>query len=129
MYSSAASDLYKRQLPVGALGDNALPHQTLAIDTISEREETHEIVDVFSYFKATLLTVVKECNNRNRRDSDCDRIALGTIDKENIHVDSFLGTVDQATVDSLYTTGVDAARRFDTETSERDKKTTDPEHK
>ena len=63
------------------------------------------------------------CHHPSRRARGCRG---GTLDASRSHP---IGTVDQATVDSLYTTGVDAARRFDKETSERDKKTTDPEHK
>ena len=116
-------------LPVAALGDNSLPHQTLAIDTISDTERPNEIVDVFSYFKATLLTVVKECNRRNRLSVECDRIGLDTGEKTSVHLDSFLGTVDQATIDELYNTGVRAAKRFEEETFAQGQKTTDPEHK
>jgi NTE family protein len=116
-------------LPVAALNDNSLPRQTLAIDTIPEEAPDNEVVDIFSYFRATLLTVVKECNARNRRALDCDRISLETGHKASIHVDSFLGTVDQATIDSLYTIGIAAAREFEEGTSARWQKTTEPEHK
>ena len=129
-----AGDLYvdaglTDNLPVAALGDNSLPHQTLAIDTIPEESNDNEIVDVLSYFRATLLTVVKECNARNRRALDCDRICLNTGHRSSVHVETFLGTVDQVTVDSLYTAGIAAAREFEEGTPARGEKTTDPDHK
>lgn len=116
-------------LPLAALKDNFLPHQTLAIDTFSNFESNHEISDLFSFFRATLLTVMKECNKRNRFSIVCDRIEMDAGEKQDIHIHSLLGTVDQATLDNLYTTGIHAAKKFEEETFTSYQKTTDPEHK
>lgn len=116
-------------LPIAALTDNALPHQTLAIDTITDEAPDAVVSDLFSYFKATLLAVVNECNKRNRRNLACDRITIANGENAELHVNSFMGKLDQVTIDALYTSGVNAAREFDEATFSPAQKTTRSQEK
>eukprot|EP00873_Tetraselmis_striata_P026939 jgi/Tetstr1/447203/TSEL_034640.t1 len=117
-------------LPLAALDHSvALPHQTLAIDTYLPNHAPNQITDLFSYFRATLLTVVNEANDRNQFRFECDRIEMDCGGKQALHIDSLLGTVDQAALDRLYTTGIQAAKAFDRESFPAVQKTSDPKHK
>ena len=99
-------------LPVAALPETAFIN-TLCIDTIPPKEgERKDIKDLFTFFKETLQTVVKECNVRNQTNGKFDRISIFNSDRGSMHMESFLGNTSQATIDSLYATGMKAAKKF-----------------
>lgn len=112
-------------LPLSAICTSALPHQTLAIDTIPEKsaDARRDITDIVSFLKATLQTVLSECNNRRTNNiPECDHIRLESGENMSIHTESFLGNVDQQTMDMLFNEGVRAAKKF-VDSSERRIKT------
>jgi predicted acylesterase/phospholipase RssA len=102
-------------LPLSAISKDGLPHQTLAIDTIPENlyDERRDIKDITGFLKATLQTVLLECNNRRTNTiPECDHIHLNSGGNMSMHMESFIGKTDQRTMDMLYNEGIAAAKKF-----------------